>query len=323
MHTEGEFALQLWLIILAAMSGLRHAQRLLRGSGLSAAARSVSSVSSATSATSEAVLARLAPSSGCTGSGQQPHLPGFHSSPSAWQPGSAAQSFASSTAVPDAQQADVGTTNSAEGDAVNGGAEEQYTQIGKITSGYQARLSHTISSPAITSINIEHSMRAPSHLALVHVWHRRMLQGVQLAMQVPRKLAFAVVEVGPTQFKVSQGDTIVTEKLRGVDVNDKLSLNRVLMLGSPHETIIGRPFIPEASVTAAVEVRLVLSELAGVFVDLDILQRRHLTWSSIICSAWWCLQEQFQDGKVLIFKKRRRKHSRRMNGHRQVSLAVL
>ncbi len=146
---------------------------------------------------------------------------------------------------------------------------------------------------------------------------------LQLAMQVPRKLAFAVVEVGPTQFKVSQGDTIVTEKLRGVDVNDKLSLNRVLMLGSPHETIIGRPFIPEASVTAAVEVRLVLSELAGVFIDLDILQRRHLTWSSIICSAWWCLQEQFQDGKVLIFKKRRRKHSRRMNGHRQVSLAVL
>lgn len=319
MHTDGEFALQHWLINLAAMSGLRQTQRLLRGSGLSAASRSVFSVSSATSATSEAVLARLAPSSGCTGSGQQPHLPGFHSSPSAWQPGSAAQSFVSSTAVPDAQQADVGTTNSADGATVNGGAEEQYTQIGKITSGYQARLSHPTSSPAITSINIQHCMRVPSHLALVHVWHRRMLQ---LAMQVPRKLAFAVVEVGPTQFKVSQGDTIVTEKLRGVDVNDKLSLNRVLMLGSPHETIIGRPFILEASITAAVEVRLVLIELAGVCIDLDILQRRHLTWSPIICPAWWCLQEQFQDGKVLIFKKRRRKHSRRMNGHRQVSLAV-
>lgn len=71
---------------------------------------------------------------------------------------------------------------------------------------------------------------------------------------MPRKLAFAVVEMGPTQFRVSQGDMIVTEKLRGVDVNDKISLNRVLMLGSPDETIIGRPFIPEASVVAAVEV---------------------------------------------------------------------
>lgn len=72
---------------------------------------------------------------------------------------------------------------------------------------------------------------------------------------MPRKLAFAVVEVGPTQFRVSQGDTIVTEKLRGVDINDEISLNRVLMLGSRHETIIGRPFVPQAVVTAAVEVR--------------------------------------------------------------------
>jgi hypothetical protein len=31
------------------------------------------------------------------------------------------------------------------------------------------------------------------------------------------------------------------------------------------------------------------------------------------------LQEQFQDAKVLIFKKRRRKNSRRLKGHRQVS----
>jgi large subunit ribosomal protein L21 len=32
------------------------------------------------------------------------------------------------------------------------------------------------------------------------------------------------------------------------------------------------------------------------------------------------VQEQFQDAKVLIFKKRRRKNSRRLKGHRQVSL---
>ena len=36
-----------------------------------------------------------------------------------------------------------------------------------------------------------------------------------------------------------------------------------------------------------------------------------------MCLPW--AQEQFLDGKVLIFKKRRRKNSRRLNGHRQVS----
>ena len=76
-----------------------------------------------------------------------------------------------------------------------------------------------------------------------------------MTLQVPRKLAYAVVEVGPTQFRVCQGDMIVAEKLVGVDVNDMVSLNRVLMLGSQSQTIIGRPIIPAAYVTAAVEVR--------------------------------------------------------------------
>jgi large subunit ribosomal protein L21 len=75
-------------------------------------------------------------------------------------------------------------------------------------------------------------------------------------VQVPTQAAFAVVEVGPTQFKVCQGDTIVTEKLIGLDVNDTVSLNRILMLGTLSQTIIGRPFVPDVSVTAAVEVKL-------------------------------------------------------------------
>ncbi|BDA41760.1 probable 50S ribosomal protein L21 [Coccomyxa sp. Obi] len=88
------------------------------------------------------------------------------------------------------------------------------------------------------------------------------------------------MELGPTQFKVSPGDVVVTEKIRGVDVNDKVKLDRVLMLGSRDETIIGRPLVPQATVSAVVE-------------------------------------EQFQDAKVLIFKKRRRKNSRSLKGHRQ------
>mmetsp|Transcript_12717 Transcript_12717/g.30151 ORF Transcript_12717/g.30151 Transcript_12717/m.30151 type:complete len:240 (+) Transcript_12717:63-782(+) len=91
---------------------------------------------------------------------------------------------------------------------------------------------------------------------------------------------FAIVEVGAHQFKVAPGDLIITEKLRDVDVNDKLKLHSILLLGSTSETIIGRPLVPGASVTAAVE-------------------------------------EQFLDAKKLIFKKRRRKDSKRLKGHRQ------
>ena len=62
-----------------------------------------------------------------------------------------------------------------------------------------------------------------------------------------------MVEVGPTQFKVAVDDMIVTERLRGADVNQTVALNRVLMLGDQDETRIGRPLVPDARVIAAVE----------------------------------------------------------------------
>ncbi len=54
--------------------------------------------------------------------------------------------------------------------------------------------------------------------------------------QPPPQRAFAVVEVGPTQFKVAVDDMIVTERLRGADVNQTVALNRVLMLGDQAST---------------------------------------------------------------------------------------
>jgi large subunit ribosomal protein L21 len=103
---------------------------------------------------------------------------------------------------------------------------------------------------------------------------------VEAGYQVAPQSVFAVVEVGGTQYKVTPDDVIVTEKLEGVDINEKLRLKRVLLLGSTAETVIGRPYVPGAEVVASVE-------------------------------------EHFLDGKVLIFHKRRRKNSRRLNGHRQ------
>jgi large subunit ribosomal protein L21 len=91
---------------------------------------------------------------------------------------------------------------------------------------------------------------------------------------------FAVVQIGSHQFKVSNGDCIFAEKLKFCDVNDKLTLNKVLLLGTETRTIIGRPIVPDATVHAVVE-------------------------------------EHALDAKVIIFKKKRRKNYRRTNGHRQ------
>ncbi|XP_075104258.1 large ribosomal subunit protein bL21m-like isoform X1 [Nicotiana tabacum] len=96
----------------------------------------------------------------------------------------------------------------------------------------------------------------------------------------PYEPVFAVVQIGSHQFKVSNGDSIFTEKLKFCEVNDKLILNKVLLLGSTTQTIIGRPILPDAAVHAVVE-------------------------------------EHALDAKVLIFKKKRRKNYRRTRGHRQ------
>ena len=55
------------------------------------------------------------------------------------------------------------------------------------------------------------------------------------------------------------GSPVTSLALAGAAVNDKLALSRVLMLGTREETVIGRPFVPHARVTAAVEVRLCAS----------------------------------------------------------------
>ncbi|CAI8615334.1 unnamed protein product [Vicia faba] len=69
----------------------------------------------------------------------------------------------------------------------------------------------------------------------------------------PYEPAFAVVQIGSHQFKVSNGDSIFTERLKFCEVNDKLILNKVLLLGSASQTIVGRPIVPDAAVHAVVE----------------------------------------------------------------------
>lgn len=96
----------------------------------------------------------------------------------------------------------------------------------------------------------------------------------------PYEPVYAVVQIGSHQFKVSNRDSVFTERLKFCEVNDKLILNKVLLLGSSSQTIVGRPILPDAAVHAVVE-------------------------------------EHALDAKVIIFKKKRRKNYRRTKGHRQ------
>lgn len=98
-------------------------------------------------------------------------------------------------------------------------------------------------------------------------------------LEVSPRDVFGVVQIRSHQFKVSPDDLIYVDKIHGVDVNDVVSLPRVLMLGNKGSTVIGRPTVPGAEVVALVE-------------------------------------EQMRDGKKTIFKMKRRKNHRRRNGFR-------
>jgi len=89
---------------------------------------------------------------------------------------------------------------------------------------------------------------------------------------------YAVVKTGGKQYKVSEGDLLKVEKLDGA-VGDTVELNEVLMVGGD-KVAIGTPLVPNASVT----VKII---------------------------------EQGKDKKILVFKSKRRKDSRKLNGHRQ------
>lgn len=95
---------------------------------------------------------------------------------------------------------------------------------------------------------------------------------------------FAVVKTGGKQYKVSEGDVIVTERLAG-NAGDNVTLDHVLMMGTDKKVDVGTPTIKGGVVTA------------------EIL-------------------EQARGDKIIVFKKKRRHNYRRKRGHRQ-DLTVL
>ncbi|KAM3136439.1 hypothetical protein pb186bvf_011397 [Paramecium bursaria] len=101
------------------------------------------------------------------------------------------------------------------------------------------------------------------------------LKGIEQQSEI-----FAICEINSRQFKVLQDDLIVSELMEGVDINQQVTFNNVLLIASKDYTLIGRPYIENAKILATVEQQ---------------------TWSE----------------KEIILKKKRRKRYMRNYGHRQ------
>ncbi len=92
-------------------------------------------------------------------------------------------------------------------------------------------------------------------------------------------MSFAIIETGGKQYKVSASKILEIEKI-DAEVGKTLKFKNVLLLNDDKNTEVGSPNIQGASVEAK-------------------------------------LLENVKDRTVLVFHKRRRKHSRKKNGHRQ------
>jgi large subunit ribosomal protein L21 len=95
---------------------------------------------------------------------------------------------------------------------------------------------------------------------------------------------FAVIKTGGRQYRVIPDDVLEIGKIAG-DVGSIVQLSEVLMLGGGDQPVLGLPTVPGASVAA------------------EVLQHK-------------------RGPKIIAFKKRRRKNSRRKRGYRD-ELTVL
>ena len=92
-------------------------------------------------------------------------------------------------------------------------------------------------------------------------------------------MSFAIIETGGKQYKVSASKILEVEKL-DAEIGKTIKFKNVLLLNDDKNTEVGNPNIDGATVEAK-------------------------------------LLDNVKDRTVLIFHKRRRKHSRKKNGHRQ------
>jgi large subunit ribosomal protein L21 len=95
---------------------------------------------------------------------------------------------------------------------------------------------------------------------------------------------FAVIKTGGKQYTVAAGDKLKVEKLEA-EAGATIAFEEVLVVGGEAGTVVGSPMIAGATVAAEVV-------------------------------------EQTRGPKLIVFKKRRRKNSRRLRSHRQFQTVV-
>src|SRR5262245_60383244 len=95
---------------------------------------------------------------------------------------------------------------------------------------------------------------------------------------------YAVIKTGGKQYRVAADDVLTIEKIAG-EAGATVEFSEVLMVGGAGEAKLGSPAVPGAKVLAEVI-------------------------------------EQARAPKIIAFKKRRRKNSRRKRGHRQTQTKV-
>jgi len=67
-------------------------------------------------------------------------------------------------------------------------------------------------------------------------------------------MEFAVIKTGGKQYKVSKGDVVKIEKIKGdLKVGDKVTFNDVLLVEDGKDTKIGTPYIATAKVEGTLE----------------------------------------------------------------------
>ena len=93
-------------------------------------------------------------------------------------------------------------------------------------------------------------------------------------------MSYAVIKTGGKQYKVKAGEILKIEKLDISKPNSKIEFNDVLAYGDNKSAELGNP------------------KVDGAKVEADLIKNG-------------------KNRTVLVFKKRRRKNSRRKNGHRQ------
>ena len=93
-------------------------------------------------------------------------------------------------------------------------------------------------------------------------------------------MSFAIIKTGGKQYKVSAGEILKVELLKDSKLESKIEFKEVLAYGNEKSCEIGAPTV------------------SGAKVEADLIKNS-------------------KERTVLVFKKRRRKNSRRKNGHRQ------